>query len=160
MNTLVVFDSQYGNTEKVARQIAQTLEPFGVARAVRVSEASPEMLTDVELLVVGSPTQAWNSTNAMKDFFARLNPALQKKLRVAAFDTRVDKPRLLTGSAAYAMAKQLKHLGVTLLLKPECFLVTGMEGPLAEGELNHAAVWALALRDEYELQMEPLMMPA
>src|SRR5690349_15436785 len=115
MNTLVVFDSQYGNTEKIARQIAQTLEPFGAARAVRVTEVVPDELTDVELLVVGSPPQAWNSTNAMKEFFAQLDPALQKKLMVAAFDTRVDKPRLLTGSAAYAMAKQLKHRGVTLL---------------------------------------------
>lgn len=159
MNTLVVFDSQFGNTEKIARRIAETLEPFGTAHAVRVTEVGPNTLTDVDLLVVGSPTQSWNTTNAIKDFFKHLKPDRAKELLAAAFDTRVDKPRFITGSAAYAMAKQMKHLGLTMLLKPECFLVTGMEGPLAEGEVNRAAAWALALRDEAELQIEPMLVP-
>lgn len=158
MNTLVVFDSQFGNTEKIARQIAQTLAAFGSARAIRVTEVGPNELAGVELLVVGSPTQAWNTTSAMKDFFTHLKPELARELVFAVFDTRVDKPRLITGSAAYTMAKQLKRLGVTMLLKPECFLVTGMEGPLAVGETNRAAAWALTLHDEFEARVEPRVM--
>lgn len=158
MNTLVVFDSQFGNTEKIARQIAETLAPFGKVRTVRVTEVGPNSFDGIDLLVIGSPTQAWNSTNAMKDFFAHLNPELTHALVAAVFDTRVEKPRWITGSAAYAMAKQLKRLGVTMLLKPECFLVTGMEGPLAAGETNRAAAWALTLRDEFETRTEPRVM--
>jgi len=160
MKTLVVFDSQYGNTEKIARKIAETFNQFGSSRALRVTEFMPDALDGVELLIVGSPTQAWNSTNAMKDFFGRIDPELMKRLSVAAFDTRVDKPRLITGSAANAMAKQLKRRGVRILLKPESFLVTGMEGPLAEGALERAVEWALELHEEYELRVEPVAVPA
>lgn len=39
MNTLVIYDSHYGNTERVAQIIADTLRPFGQARAVRVDPA-------------------------------------------------------------------------------------------------------------------------
>ena len=159
MNTLVVFDSQYGNTEKIARQISKTMQEFGVVRTVRVSEVAPEMLNGIELLVVGSPTQAWNSTAAMKNFFARLQPTLMQHLFAAAFDTRFDKPRLITGSAAEGMAKQLKRHGARLLLKPQSFLVTGTEGPLAEGELELAAEWARHLCDAFQEQVEPLMTP-
>ena len=159
MNTLVVFDSQYGNTEKIARQIASTLQEFGSARAVRVTDFTPEALQDIHLLVVGSPTQAWNTTTAMKSFFTSLESVMSKQVFVAAFDTRVDKPQILTGSAANAMAKQLKRQGIKLLLKPKSFLVTGMEGPLAYDEPEHATTWARELHDEFELQMQPLVMP-
>ena len=157
MKSLIVFDSQYGNTEKIAREIAKILQSFGSARLVRVTDVTPNALEGVDLLVVGSPTQAWNSTGAMKDFFAHLNPPITNSVFAAAFDTRFDKPRLLTGSAAYAMAKELKRRGALMLLKPECFLVTGTEGPLVEGELEHAAAWARALHAEFELQAEPLV---
>lgn len=157
MKSLVVFDSQYGNTEKVARQIEKTLGAFGETRAVRVSEVTPTILERIDLLVVGSPTQAWNSTSAMKDFFGHLNPPLTNHIFAAAFDTRFDKPRLITGSAAYTMAKELKRRGATMLLKPESFLVTSAEGPLVEGELEHAARWARALHIEFESQMGPMV---
>jgi len=39
MNTLVVYDSQYGNTERIAQAIADTLRGFGQAQAVRVDPA-------------------------------------------------------------------------------------------------------------------------
>ena len=39
MNTLVVYDSQYGNTERIAQTIASTLRAFGQAQAVRVDAA-------------------------------------------------------------------------------------------------------------------------
>ena len=162
MNTLVIFDSQYGNTETIARQIAVTLQEFGTARAVRVTEFTPDALRDIQLLVVGSPTQAWNTTSAMKNLFPRFEPAMAKQVFVAAFDTRFDKPQIITGSAANSMAKQLKKRGMKLLLQPKSFLVTGTEGPLAYGEPQHAQEWARALHDEFELQMhsQPLVVPA
>ena len=158
MNTLVVFDSQYGNTEKIARQICKSLGEFGTARAERVTELVPNALEGIELLVVGSPTQAWNATDPIKSFLERFEPAL-KRLIIAVFDTRVNRPRFLTGSAANVMAKELQQHNINPLVKPECFLVTGMEGPLAKGELEHAAAWARTLHEEFEFQVEPLDVP-
>lgn len=157
MNTLVVYDSQYGNTEKIARQIAETLNPFGSARAVRVTELAPDGLDRVDLLIVGSPTQAWNLTKVTQTFIQELGGAHGEHLFTAAFDTRINKPRLLTGSAARGIAKQLRRSGVPTVLEPESFLVTGTEGPLVEGEVARAAAWALELHDQVKGEMEPLV---
>lgn len=154
MNTLVIYDSQYGNTEKIARQIADTLREFGAARAERVTAAELEIAT-IDLLIVGCPTQMWHTTPAMKNFLTQLQKAQTAHLCVAPFDTRLDKPGWLTGSAAKEMAKQLRHLDAIMLLPPESFLVTATEGPLAQGELERAAVWARKLHEAFERQRAP-----
>jgi menaquinone-dependent protoporphyrinogen IX oxidase len=41
MNALVVYDSQYGSTERIAQTIADTLREFGEVRAIRVDSADP-----------------------------------------------------------------------------------------------------------------------
>jgi flavodoxin len=158
MNTLVVYDSQFGNTEMIARTIADTLAEFGTARAVRVTEYTPGDLQGVGLLVIGCPTQAWHSTKEVQSFIKRLEDQPPTDLCVAEFDTRLDKPRWLTGSAASGMAKKLKEVGVNLL-PPESFLVMGTEGPLVEGELERAARWARSLHDEFQVQMGPVPLP-
>lgn len=159
MNSLVVYDSQFGNTEKIARQIATTLSTFGPSRAVRVTESAPADTEGIDLLVLGSPTQAWNSTQVTRTFILGLERKSFAHLFVGAFDTRIDKPGWLTGSAARAMAKQLRQREARVLLPAESFLVKGTEGPLAPGELERAAAWAEALHEEYELQIEPLVVP-
>jgi flavodoxin len=159
MNSLVVFDSQFGNTERIAREIARTLGQFGTTTTVRVTEVKPTDLLGIDLLVVGCPTQAWNSTQVTKTFIAGLEETALKYLFVGAFDTRIDKPGWLTGSAARAMSKQLRKREARLLLPAESFLVTGTEGPLASGELERAAMWANELHAEFELQMEPIVAP-
>ncbi len=157
MKSLVIFDSQYGNTAQIAVKIADTLAQFGEARAERVTAVQLDMLEGVQLLVVGGPTQGWNSTAAVKDFLVKLTPAQLEALSAAEFDTRLDKPRWLTGSAANNIAKQLRSLGANLLLKPESFLVKGTEGPLVEGELERAARWAQHLQAEFENQAHPIL---
>jgi hypothetical protein len=67
-------------------------------------------------------------------------------LVAAAFDTRADKPALLTGSAARGIAKRLERRGCKLAAPPESFLVEGTPGPLAPGEVERAAAWGRLLR--------------
>lgn len=158
MNSLVVYDSQFGNTEKIARKIQETLAEYGVARALRVTDFTPDALAGVELLVLGCPTQAWHSTKAMQALVKGLPDRSLDNLCLAEFDTRLDKPRWLTGSAARALESQLGGAGIELV-PPESFLVKGKEGPLEEGELEHAATWAHALYDEFQMQVGPVVVP-
>ena len=69
-------------------------------------------------------------------------------LVVACFDTRFHKPRWLTGSAARFMAKRLSKMGFLLLGPSESFFVKGKEGPLEDGELERAEIWAFKLHDK------------
>ena len=56
MNVLVVYDTQFGNTEQVARVIASHLEPLGIVRLISVSDEAAVDLDNVDLLVIGGPT--------------------------------------------------------------------------------------------------------
>lgn len=145
MNALVVYDSQFGNTEQVALTIADALRAFGQAQAVRVDPAHPIELQGIDMLVVGGPTQSLGATSAIRSFLETIPPQQLRSMSVACFDTRLRQPRLLTGSAAGVMAKNLKKMGVSLLVRAESFLVNGKEGPLQSGELDRAAAWARTL---------------
>jgi flavodoxin len=150
MHALVVYDSQFGNTERIAAAIADTLRTTGEVRLAHVDPAHPLDLEDIDLLILGSPTQGWQSTKAMQALLAKLTPQQLHGRAVACFDTRFQKSRWITGSAARRMAASLRHMGVTLLAPPESFFVEGKEGPLLTGELGRAAVWARALLNRIE----------
>jgi hypothetical protein len=78
----------------------------------------------------------------------------------AAFDTRIDKPVILTGSAAKGIGRRLKGRGFHLPLEAECFLVS-TENRLLDGELEHASTWGGALADRAigEAALSPIAAP-
>lgn len=158
MNTLVVYDSQYGNTKQLAQTIAQTLSEFGTAHAQPVSKMGANALRDVDLVVLGSPTQGWRPTPAMLAFLATIAPHMLDGVDVACFDTRFHWPRFLTGSAAQTMVRQLHKQGALLLTGPQSFFVTGRTGPLEAGELKRADTWARTLHDRIE-EHSPVTQP-
>ena len=150
MKSLVIYDSQYGNTERVARKVGEVLG----AEAISVSDAGPDSVVGVELLVLGSPTQGGRPTQKMQEFLKGLPSGALKGVRVAAFDTRIDSRahgpflRLLTGVIGFAagrIASSSEARGAIAAVKPEGFIVTGTEGPLEDGEEAHAVVWAESL---------------
>ncbi len=151
MKALIVYDSQYGNTERVAWSIASTLREFWQARAVRVDQALYSELKGTDLLILGCPTQGMRQTLAMQAFIAHIPRELLKGLAVACFDTRF-RGTFWMLSAAPSMAKQLGLMGVELVVQPESFYVKAMkkEGPLLDREIERAANWAHMLSEKIE----------
>lgn len=146
MNALIVYDSVYGNTEKIARAIAAALTPSGEVKVLRPGELNPSELQAVDLLIVGSPTQGGRPTPAIQDFLNKVSEPAIKGINVAAFDTRFSTKLVgIFGYAAGKIAESLKRKGGTLILPPEPFFVKGKEGPLKEGELERATGWAKRL---------------
>lgn len=167
MRVLVVYESMYGNTETVARAVGSTLAAHAGVEVdlVEVGEASAAVGDDVDLLVIGAPTHAFglsrDSTRrdagdrgsragyplvsrgiGIREWLDRVR--LPDTVRTAAFDTKVDRPRL-PGSAAKSVAKHLRRAGRS---RPEAvvsFYVTGEFGPLADGEADRAREWAAHL---------------
>jgi flavodoxin I len=138
----VVYDSQHGNTEAVARAIAGAAVR-GAARAVRVGEVKPADLKAVDVLAVGSPTLGGRPTPAIKAFLDGIPAGSLAKVRVAAFDTRMTLfIAKLFGWAADRIAAGLAAKGGLPAAKAEGFIVKGRDGPLADGERERAAVWA------------------
>ena len=153
MKAMVVYDSAFGNTEKVALAIGQALgSPQDVA-VVRAGNVKPEQLAGLALLVVGSPTQKFRPLGTITGLLKSIPNNGLKGVKVAAFDTRateteIEKVRILAffvkifGYAAKPIADRLVKRGGDLAVPPEGFYVAGTEGPLLEGEPERAAGWA------------------
>ena len=136
MKALVVYDSNFGNTKLVAEKIAANLGPG--TEAVSVSVATKTVLAGVDLLVLGSPIYQWAPTVSTQKFLDTLPDWSLKGVKATTFDTRV---RLFHGDAKEKMAQALKDLGAEIVIPPEHFFVSGAQGPLSRGELEHAAEW-------------------
>jgi flavodoxin I len=156
MQALIIYDSLYGNTEIIAQVIKHAMEQNVDVQITRVGTVRLEQLQGIQIIVVGSPTQQFRPTVAMRSFLVAIPRDGLKGVRVAAFDTRltqveIDKtPPLpffvrIFGYAAGRIAKQLVKKGGVLILPVEGFLVEGMKGPLVKGELERAEAWAKKL---------------
>jgi flavodoxin I len=155
MTSLVVFESFFGNTEVVARAVAEALHVGGEARALRVSEIEKHHLDGVQLLVVGSATRAFRPSPGTQAWLKTLPPGKLDGVRVAAFDTRLDPAtvdnRLVRwmmsrfGYAAEPIEKALVRAGGKAAGPPAGFVVEDKEGPLREGETDRARAWARGL---------------
>lgn len=143
MKTLVVYDSQYGNTEQVAKAIGGA---FGAdAKLVKVGEVKTEEIKNYDLIFVGSPTQGGRQSMAMKTFLDNLPADIFAGKRLAAFDTRLKTVMVkLFGYAAPRIDAAIKEKGGNSAAKPEGFIVKSAKGPLLDGELERAAAWAKA----------------
>jgi flavorubredoxin len=130
---LVVYDSIFGNTEKLAKALATGLESGRInAVVLKVDAVKFDELGSFDLLCVGSPTHAWNASKATKEFLEHLkgvNGLGGKK--AFAFDTKM-KSRL-AGEAAGKIEKKLKDAGFTIMRNSKSVVVKGREGPLEEG---------------------------
>jgi flavodoxin len=137
MRVLIIFDSKYGNTEKVARAIG---ESSGI-QVLHVDDIHPVDLTNCDLLIIGSPTHGGFPTEGIHRL-VKDAPDLHM-VNAAAFDTRTK--TTVFGYAAPKIGRNLKKKGAAMLVQPEGFLVVGMEGPLMEGELERARNWARSI---------------
>ena len=146
MNTLVAYDSVYGNTESVARAIAAALP--GEVAVQRAEQVEVGQLKTIDLLVIGSPTHGAMPTEAAQALVDRIGPPPREGARVATFDTRLTWPFLERwgGFAAPKMAEALQGKGWALAGEPGGFYVRGLKkGPLRKGEVERASAWAKAL---------------
>ncbi len=142
MRVLVLCDSEYGNTWKLAEAMANALRPHAEeVTTVKASEASALLPAAYDLVLVGGPTQGHGISPRLKTVLTAIPKDSLKGVSVLVFDTRMHMIKLLTGSAAESAARTLKSLGAELLLPPESFFVKGTEGPLDDGEVERAAGW-------------------
>lgn len=165
---LVVYESIFGNTRAIAEAIGRGLAPDFDVRVVEVSDAGME-LGAIDLLVVGGPVHAFGMTRAstredarrqalakhlepvstgsgVRDWLEALQPLAEAR-SAAVFDTVAKVGWFTVGSAARGEATRLEDRGFELIAHPEHFYVTGVDGPLVEGELARATDWARTLAE-------------
>jgi flavodoxin I len=142
MKALIIYDSQFGNTEQIAKAMAAALGKE--AKAARVGVVKDADIASHSLILIGSPTQGGRYTVAMKTFLDNLTADKLKDKRFAAFDTRLKGFAKIFGYAAPRIEKAIREKGGNTTAQPQGFFVQSTKGPLVEGELERAATWAKA----------------
>ena len=145
MKALVIYDSNFGNTKRIAETIAEKLGE-GV-RVLQVSDFSKKEIEGNELLVVGSPVNGWRPTEKINKFLEGFSNGQLEGIKAAAFDTKFKNP--IAGNASKRISKSLKEAGAEIVTKPQSFFVKGSKGPLTDGEMEKAAKWAASIKNSY-----------
>ena len=151
MQTVIIYDSKFGNTEKVAEAIARGIGTLADVRVMSTAGAIGSARTLAgrpDLLLVGGPTQKRGPSPALRAFIDAL-PAPLRGIPAACFDTRYRGPVLLMGSAATGAAKALAEAGAEIVAPPESFFIA-RKGPmelqrLESAEIERAEQWGRAV---------------
>jgi flavodoxin len=165
MRALVVFESMFGNTEKVAGAVARGLQLESVDTGlVEVRSAPDHLSADLDLLVVGGPTHAFSmsrastradavrqgapserATTGLREWLGSVELDATRTPELATFDTRVSKVRWLPQAAGPSAARAGRRRGLETVGKPLGFVVEDVRGPLVDRELERAVEWGRRL---------------
>jgi flavodoxin I len=138
--TLVIYDTMYGFTEKIARAIGSGIA--GEVKVVRFVEVNVLDLKNYDLLIFGSPTQGGRPLKSVQAWLDNLADSDVKGLKTAVFDTRLTAKWVkIFGYAACKIADDLKKKGASVVAGPEAFFVKAAKGPLTDGEEERARAW-------------------
>jgi hypothetical protein len=173
VSAAVVFESMFGNCERVARQVAAGMSTSVPVKVVDVADAlaDPSILDDVSLVVAGGPTHSMSMSRpgtraeavqrsggtlpgrdvGLREWCVALPERADRGPRwVTVFDTRTALGRTIPSSAARAAARIITRKGYEMLVPLRSFLVEDALGPVVDGHLEEAYLWgesiAAALR--------------
>jgi flavodoxin len=150
VNGLIVYYSQFGNTKRVAEEVAQAWQSAGSIRLLSADQLTVSGLSNVDLLAVGTPTHVANLPKELRPILEALPTRVLEGVAFAAFDTSYKSNWFVNMfTAAKPLNKKLRRLGGKQMVRPETFFVEGKEGPLYEGEIERAKAWAETVAAKY-----------
>jgi menaquinone-dependent protoporphyrinogen IX oxidase len=139
MKGIVVFDTSYGNTKRIAETISETLKESGIQVDVfYVKEVKKLSVKDYDFLA-----KFGTVSFAVKGFLGKVKNKEWLNKPFAVFDT--ENPENIEkrgGSAAEKIAEKLKEKQMNQLLPVLKAVVLGWKGPLQEGEIERVKEYA------------------
>ena len=168
MEALVIYESMYGNTRRVAEAIADGLGGAVAASVFPVGDVEEGRIIGCDLVVVGGPTHVHGmsrpstrrraadvgSATGVLDVSTQINVGVREWLaathaavpgqNAVAFDTRNHGLEIITGSAARGISEGLRKAGFQLLADGESFEV-GPGPAVDQEEIDRASRWGAEL---------------
>ncbi len=159
MKGIVVYDTSYGNTKRIAETIAETLKESGIeVDLFDVKNVKKLSAKDYNFLVLGSPTKFGTMSFAIRFFLGKIKSEEWVNKPFAAFDTEnpenIERARIekKEWSAAEKIAEKLREKKMNQLLPVLKAMVLGQKGPLVEGEIERTKIYvrelAVKLKEE------------
>ena len=161
MKVLIAYDSKYGNTEKVAKLIAEGITSVEGNKVIvnNVKDIKLKKEDSYDLLLIGSPNHFGRHVGSIKKFINKLPKSQLKVNAYSIFDTYMggDSENTEEGVCSYTkmlnkIEKQinekmpnLKKLNSGLSIK-----VDGMKGPIAIEDLPKCKDFGIKLVQGYK----------
>ena len=140
MKACVIFDTLFGNTEKIAISLRAGLRSAGVvAECVNMKEVALDSLVRYDLLCVGGPTQYRTISKTMQDFLEMVEKLGLSGKKGFAFDTRRD--AFMAGSAAVGIEKGLQKSGLKVIRTRASAIIVGPDFDRKKSEFNDKDEW-------------------
>lgn len=133
---MVIYESKYGNTKRVAETIIDGMREVGGIETIlsEIKEVDLNEISDYDAILIGSPNHFGGPTRSVKKFIDKLGKLDLKGKLFAVFDTYIVKDFEKT---VKKMEKRLneKVPGLKLMAPGLSIKVQGMKGPIVEGEI-------------------------
>ncbi|MFX0011422.1 MAG: flavodoxin domain-containing protein [Candidatus Hermodarchaeota archaeon] len=144
---LILYDTVYGNTRKVAMALSRGLEAgnFYVDCSSILSVNLGEIV-DYDVIGIGGPTHFHGSSKEMKSFLRRIMLLKMENKRGFVFETRGD--FRFAGSAANKVMKILRKMKMKIVHPVITGIVLDKEGPLQYKTLERVEQIGLELSDK------------
>jgi len=143
---IVVYESKYGNTRRVAEAIVDGMNQVPGMEAVltELNEVDPAHIDEFDVILVGSPNHMGRATKNVSKFIDKLGKLNLARKQGEVFDTYLAK------DFAKAVGKMEKQIGdkvpsLSLLTPGLSVRVDGMKGPISEGELPRCREFGLKI---------------
>ena len=153
MKISIIYDSLYGNTEKIAHTIEEVLAKGNEVEVKKVTDAKLEDLQKKDLVIAGTPTHMGYPSKAMQVLLNMIPKDSLKGSKFGVFDTSMATfsqnffmkgVYKFFGYSAPRMANTLEKKGAKIV-SVQSFFVMGIKTPLKDDELERAKKWAKGL---------------
>lgn len=137
VKVLVVYESKYGNTRRVAETIVEGMKEVGeIETSIKeLKEVDLGKVAEYDAILVGSPNHFGGPTRGIKGFIEKLGKLQLDGKRYAVFDTyiKADFEKAVKKMEKHISEKapELKQIASGLSIK-----VQGIKGPIVENELS------------------------
>ncbi len=147
---IILYDSKYGNTKRVALAISRGLEAGGVwVDCLSINEFDLNDLSDYEIIGIGSPTHFRRPSKVVREFLTLIKPIKLHNKYGFAFETKA--MFTLAGSAGNKIYSVLKKKKLKLLRDVITGVVTEDVGPLKENTLSKMEQIGIELAENLKL---------
>ncbi|MEM3824262.1 MAG: flavodoxin domain-containing protein [Candidatus Bathyarchaeia archaeon] len=137
VKVIVVYESKYGNTKRVAETIVESMKEIGTIdiSISELKEINVNTIPNYDAILIGSPNHMGGPTRGIRGFIDKLGKLQLEGKKFAVFDTYMGKD---FGKAVKKMEKQIREKvpGLMQIASGLSIKVLGMKGPIAEGELQ------------------------
>jgi len=137
---IIIFDSRYGNTQKIANSIQAGVREAGIdVSCLATSDVDINSLKSYDLICVGGPTQYRTASETMQNFLRSIEKFNLSGKFGFVFDTRRDS--ILAGSAAKFIEERLRKLGLKIVSPGQSAIIFDPQPEEKRGESESKDAW-------------------